>query len=254
MSEHEGHRKRLRDRAANTGLNGFEPHEVLELLLMETIPRRDVNPLAHALIRHFGSFSAVLDATREELMQVDGVGERTAEHLSRQPDYLAYYTRDRWERQTPVLSNIKEACEYCTSMFGRQQEESLGIVCLDARKAVVARQILAQGTIDEAPVYPRMVAEAALRMHAYAVILVHNHPSGQLEPSQGDIMVSDQVRRALQTLEITLLDHIIVAGPKAVSLAAKGYIGAPKWNQQSAAARPPIELSAAADKGDHLIP
>lgn len=256
MSEHTGHRKRLRDRAERTGFTGFQPHEVLELLLMETIPRRDVNPLAHALIEHFGSFSAVLDATREELMQVPGVGERTAEHLSRQPDYLSYYMQDRWERQTPVLSNIREACDYCTSMFGRQREESLGILCLDARKSIIARQILVRGTVGEAPVYPRMVAEAALRMHASAVILVHNHPSGVLEPSAEDIKVSEQVRCALETLEIKLLDHIIVAGPRAVSLASLGCIRSPEDMVQNVVSfpQPTVSAALAADRGDAPLP
>lgn len=256
MSEHEGHRKRLRDRAARTGLEGFQPHEVLELLLMETIPRKDVNPLAHALIRHFGSFSAVLDATREELMQVDGVGERTAEHLSRQPDYFAFYSRDRWERDETMLSNTHEACEYCKTMFGRQREEAMAVVCLDARKVVISRQILVKGTVDETPVYPRMVAELALRMHACSVILVHNHPSGSTDPSPADIEVSEQVHRALQTLEIALLDHIIVAGPHALSLASHGYFRFAAGNIQFSSffGKTPVPLPNAADRKDNLVP
>ena len=224
MSEHAGHRKRLRERADKTGLTGFQPHEVLELLLMETIPRKDVNPLAHALIEHFGSFSAVLDAAREDLMQVDGVGERTADHLSSLPHLFAYYSQDRWERSSPTLVTPGQACEYCISMFGRQREESFGIVCLDAQRSVIARQILSRGTVDEAPAYPRMVAEAALRYHAHSVIMVHNHPSGMLVPSEGDLAVSEQIGRALAALEIHLVDHVIVAGPRAVSLVQAGFI------------------------------
>ena len=224
MSEHQGHRKRLRERANRTGLAGFQPHEVLEMLLSETIPRRNVNPLAHALIERFGSFSAVLDASKEALMQVEGVGEHTADHLCRQPDYYAYYEYDRWAREKAELLTVQRACNYCTSMFGRQQEEALAIVCMDVRKAVIAHQVLSVGTVDEAPIYPRMVAEAALRYHAHSVILVHNHPSGSAEPSVGDVEVSRRVSDALQTLEIKLVDHIIVAGPQALSLKEAGYL------------------------------
>ena len=256
MSDHTGHRKRLRDRAEETGLDGFQPHEVLELLLMETIPRRDVNPLAHALIERFGSFAGVLDAKREELMQVDGVGERTAEHLSRQPDYLSYYMKDRWERSGVPLLTPAQTCAYCTSMFGRQREESLGIVCLDVHRRVILHKILVQGTIDEAPVYPRMMAEAALRFHAHSVILVHNHPSGVLRPSRGDLQITEQVSNALSTLEIELLDHIIVAGPRAISLIQEGYI---LRGEEKDARRMPIRLvkreplNAAADPSEDRL-
>ena len=224
MSEHQGHRKRLRERANRTGLDGFQPHEVLEMLLSETIPRRDVNPLAHALIERFGSFSAVLDASKEELMQVDGIGEQTAAHLCRQPDYYAYYEYDRWQRKREELTSVQRACNYCTAVFGRQQTESLAIICLDVRKAVITHRVLSVGTVDEAPIYPRIVAEAALRYHAHSVILVHNHPSGEVDPSVGDVEISRRVSDALQTLEIKLVDHIIVAGPQAFSLSEAGYL------------------------------
>lgn len=223
MSEHDGHRKRLRERANSTGLEGFQAHEVMELLLSETIPRKDVNPLAHELIDHFGSLAGVLDARKEELMQVKGVGERTAAHLALQVEILRYYQRDRWGEK-PRLNNRYEAGEYCTALFGRQQVEAMRLVCLDVHKSVLASEVIAVGTVDETPVYPRTVVEAALRYHAHSVILVHNHPSGEVEPSQGDVYVSAQVERALRLVNIDLLDHIIVAGDRYTSLCDMGLV------------------------------
>ena len=147
MSEHVGHRKRLRERAVRTDLEGFQPHEVLELLLSETIPRKDVNPLAHALIDRFGSFSGVLNAGREELLQVPGVGERTADHLSMQVSFFRYYRHDRW-RDRPRLNTRRDAGEYCTTLFDRQLTESMRLICLDVHKAVLASEVLAVGTVD----------------------------------------------------------------------------------------------------------
>lgn len=243
MAEHDGHRQRMRDRAEKTGLKGFQPHEVLELLLAETIPRRNVNPLAHALIDRFGSFSAVLDARKEELMQVSGVGEKTADHLTRQTDYYMYYMRDRWGEK-PKLDTRHKAGQYCTTMFGRQQVESMVMVCLDVHRAVIAYETLATGTIDEAPLYTRTVVECALRYHAHSVLLVHNHPSGSVEPSRGDMMVSQQVARALDTVDIQLMDHIVVAGDRYASLEQAGGLGRRKQSVQL------YPLDSAADSED----
>lgn len=225
MSEHEGHRKRLRERAAQTGLEGFQPHEVLELLLSETIPRKDVNPLAHALIDRFGSFSGVLNAAREELLQVPGVGERTADHLSMQVAFFRYYRHDRW-RGRPRLNTRRDAGEYCTTLYDRQLTERMYLICLDVHKAVLASEILAIGTVDETPVYPRAVVECALRHHAHSAILVHNHPGGSLDPSQGDIRITALLEQALGVVGIELLDHIIVAGESYASMRTLGLVPA----------------------------
>ena len=223
-SGHEGHRKRLRQRARATQLEGFQPHEVLELLLTYAIPRQDVNPLAHALIDRFGSLSGVLDASAAELEQVPGMGESAAVLLSSLVGVFAAYQKDRWGEK-PRLTNRALAGEYCTALFARQQVESIVLICLDVHKTVIAAETLMRGTVDETPLYPRSVVECALRHRAHSVLLAHNHPSGVLTPSRGDIDVSIQVGNALKPVEIELLDHIVVAGSEYCSLYALGYLG-----------------------------
>ena len=211
-SEHDGHRARLRSRAEETNLQGFQPHEVLELILMETIPRKDVNPLAHILLSHFGdSFAEVLDAKKEQLMEVPGIGEATAQHIAGLRDIFAYYQKDRW-KERPRLLNYGTAGEYCTSLFGRQREESVKLVCLDAQMNVLAVETLSVGTLAETSLPVRRVVESAIRHNAHSVILTHNHPSGILEPSKEDFEATKCVELALRTIEVRLMDHFIVAG------------------------------------------
>ncbi len=211
-NEHDGHRIRMRQRAEETNLAGFQPHEVLELILMETIPRRDVNPLAHILLSHFGnSFASVLDAKKEQLMEVPGIGEATAQHIAGLRDIFAYYQKDRWGEK-PCLPTYGAAGKYCTSLFGRQREESLKMVCLDAQFNVLATETLSHGTLDETQLYTRQVVECAIRHNAHSVILTHNHPGGAVMPSQADMDTTQVVENALKLIEVRLLDHFIVAG------------------------------------------
>lgn len=226
MAEHDGHRERMRQRARETDMRGFQPHEVLEFLLMYAIPRRDVNPLAHKLIERFGSLSGVLDARPEELMQVPGVGENAATLLSSLVSVFSAYQRDRW-RKRPCLSSRKEAGEFCTALFSRQKVESVAIVCLDVHKAVLASEMLTQGTVSETPLYPREVVAYALRHQAHSVILAHNHPSGDTRPSMDDLRITLEIRDALRTMDITLEDHFIIAGSRFTSLWQTGALSEP---------------------------
>ena len=226
MAEHDGHRERMRQRARETDMRGFQPHEVLEFLLMYAIPRRDVNPLAHKLIERFGSLSGVLDARPEELMQVPGVGENAATLLSSLVSVFSAYQRDRW-RKRPCLSSRKEAGEFCTALFSRQKVESIVIVCLDVHKAVLAREMLTQGTVSATPLYPREVVAYALRHQAHSVILAHNHPSGDTRPSMDDLRITLEIRDALRTMDITLEDHFIIAGSRFTSLWQTGALSEP---------------------------
>lgn len=226
MAEHDGHRERMRQRARETEMRGFQPHEVLEFLLMYAIPRRDVNPLAHALIEHFGSLSGVLDARPEELMQVPGVGENAATLLSSLVSIFSIYQQDRW-RDRPGLNTRREAGEFCTTLFARQKVESMVLVCLDVHKAVLASETLSQGTVSETPLYPREVISYALRHHAHSVLLAHNHPSGDTRPSAEDVAITHEIRDALRPLGIALEDHFIVAGSKFTSLWQMGLLSRP---------------------------
>lgn len=226
MAEHDGHRERMRQRVRETDMRGFQPHEVLEFLLMYAIPRRDVNPLAHKLIKRFGSLSGVLDARPEELMQVPGVGENAATLLSSLVSVFSAYQRDRW-RKRPCLFSRKEAGEFCTALFSRQKVESVAIVCLDVHKAVLASEMLTQGTVSETPLYPREVVAYALRHQAHSVILAHNHPSGDTRPSMDDLRITLEIRDALRTMDITLEDHFIIAGSRFTSLWQTGALSEP---------------------------
>jgi len=199
------------------GLDGFQPHEVLELLLTYAIPQRDVNALAHSLIRHFGSFAAVLEATPQELTQVSGVGERTAAMLSMIPPLARYYERSRYGAR-PRLSNFREMGEYLKTLYFGEHSEVMYLLCLDTGGALIKVAEMARGTIDETPIYPRIVVESALRFKAHSVVLAHNHPAGTLSASGSDIATTQAVVNALDPIGIRVIDHIIVAGDDYISL------------------------------------
>ena len=183
MSEkavHAGHRARMRERFMKEGLSGFSEHEVLEFLLMFAIPQRDVNPLAHRLIDRFGSLSAVLESSPAELTRVDGVGENAAALLSLMPQLMGYYQHSAMGRK-PVITNLAEARKYAGALFFGLHEERVYMICVDQSGRVLHPALMHRGTIDQVQIYPREVVETALRYHAHAVLLAHNHPSGVID-------------------------------------------------------------------------
>lgn len=214
---HAGHRERIRQRFREQGLSGFAEHEVLELLLTFAIARKDVNPLAHELIAQFGSLSAVLEADERELMRVNGVGENTAALLSMMPELFGCYQRSAMGEK-PCVSNLSEAKVYCRSLFSGAHEELVYALCLDQCGRVLHPALLRRGTVNEVAIYPREVVEIALRHRAHAVLLTHNHPSGQVRPSQADIGVTIRIAKALETIGIPMLDHLIFAGETLYSM------------------------------------
>ena len=222
---HAGHRDRLKERMFREGLQGFSPHEVLELLLCFAIPQRDVNPLAHALLATFGSLSAVLEADVQALQECPGVGRNAAALLTMMPQLAGYYARDRFQER-PTLGNAGQAGEYCATLFWGMRNEVVYLICLDARNRVIHPALLQNGTIDQSPVYPRDVVEMALRHHAHAVLLAHNHPSGSLLPSAADYAVTRRVIAALQAVDVRVVDHIIVSAEGFMSMAQQGIQGA----------------------------
>ena len=220
---HEGHRQRLRDRFLQDGLDGFAPHEVLELLLYYAIPQRDVNPLAHGLINHFGSLHGVFDATPEQLMQVEGIGPYAAAfvHL-----IMPLYRQIEFSRmgQKPVLKNRKDAQAYCINLLSGLHLEHFYILALDAHTQLLGAVLIGKGSISEVPAYPRLAVEAAIKYKAHSVILSHNHPGGSLQPSDADLQVTSRLSQVLSGIDVLVLDHIIVAGSQAGSLVQMGYI------------------------------
>ena len=224
MSIHDGHRQRLKQRFLEEGLESFTDIQVLELLLFFSVPRQDTNPIAHALPDHFGSLYQVLEAPVEELRKVKGVGEQSALLLSLMNDVARYFQVDRTMREK-ILPTVQACGEYLVPFFFGRNVETVFLLCLDAKCKVLCCKEVGQGSVNSAGISVRKIVETALAANATTVVLAHNHPSGVLTPSRGDIDVSIQVGNALKPVEIELLDHIVVAGSEYCSLYALGYLG-----------------------------
>lgn len=220
---HEGHRKRLKERFEKEGLDCFEPHQVLELLLFFSIPRRDTNPIAHQLIKKYGSLSGVFEADLKDLASTSGIGENTSILLTLIPNLARRYMKDKW-RDKPELNSSTKAGEYAVTLFAGLIYEAFYVICLDAQNKVNFTELAHEGTINEAPIYPRIIVETALRHKANSVILAHNHPGGSLNPSRADIEATRKIKSALEGISIKVVDHIIVCGEKYISFAEKGLL------------------------------
>ena len=219
---HGGHRARLKQRYLSQGLDGFADHEALELLLTYAIPRADVNPLAHRLLEHFGSFHAVLDAEVSELTEVAGVGESTALLLRLLRDMNRRYLMDAREKR-PKLDNAEAAGRLFVPCFYGIREERVYAAFLDDELRLLHCRLLFEGGIDFAPVNVRKLVEAAIREQATGIVLAHNHPAGQAIPSLEDREATLQIRNALEAVQIRLLDHIIVSGEEFISMEECGH-------------------------------
>lgn len=220
---HEGHRERLKSRFREEGLDSFNQHQVLELLLFYTIPRRNTNDIAHSLINRFGSLSGVLDAGYEHLTKEAGLSPNTATFLSLLPDLCRRYLNDKWGDK-PQLNSTSKAGEYVKTLFHGRPYEAFYIICLDAQNQVNHAALVHEGTIDSAQIYPRLIVEAALRHKAASVILAHNHPGGSLQPSSADLDATKKIKSACETIQVSVVDHIIVAGEKYFSFADRSLI------------------------------
>ncbi len=217
MSIHDGHRQRLMERFNKEGLDHFDPVQVLELLLFYSIPRRDTNEIAHALINRFGSVSRVMDASLEELMQVPGVGRNTAVFLHLAKQAGRYYQVDS-TRKGAVVKDTEDCGQYLLPYFIGRQKETVFLLCLNANCNVISCREVGEGEINSAVISPRRVVEIALTEKASTVVLAHNHPSGVALPSREDVLVTQRLAAALAAVEVTLFDHLIVAGDDFVSL------------------------------------
>jgi len=223
MSYLEGHRQRLRDRFNTSGLGAFEDHEVLELLLTYAVPRKDVKPIAHALLARFGSLSNVLDAPTAELVKVDGVGETGATLLHLMPALTRRYLRDRWGHK-PQLNTREDLGRFVVDELASATNEVFLLVLLTHENHVLRALPLHEGSLASAPVYPRLVVEAALRHQAAKVVLAHNHPGGVAHPSDEDLSVTHTLVSVFDALGVPVIDHIIVAGPRTFSMAEAGLL------------------------------
>lgn len=223
---HKGHRGRLKMRFLKEGLDGFEDHQVLELLLFQTIPRLDTNPVAHSLIQRFGSLSAVLEADTKDLASVDGVGLNAAAFLSMIPQVTRRYFIDRIKHSRKPLTSSETASEYLVPLMAGRTEEVFYVICLDSRLRVLYPALISEGTVKDAFVHPRHVVEAAVRHKAASVLLAHNHPGGTVSPSNHDHSITRRLVQALGNIDIKVVDHVIVAGDQIYSFAREGTLPA----------------------------
>jgi len=217
------HRKRLRARFLEGGAQAMPDYELLELVLFRAIPRRDVKPLARALLDQFGDFNGVLSAPPERLAQVSGVGEAVICELKVIEAAAHRLSRAR-VMQRQVISSWDALLDYCHTSMAHRETEQFRVFFLDRKNVLIADEEQAKGTVDHVPVYPREVVKRALHLNASALILVHNHPSGDPTPSQADIAMTAQVSAAAEALGLTLHDHIIIGKSCELSFRAEGYL------------------------------
>lgn len=207
----EGHRHRVRERFLKGGRD-MADYELLEAYLMIAIPRRDVKPIAKALIAKFGSFADVINAPQSELLEMEGIGENSVFALKM---VSAAAVRMSWEQlkgaDLPVIGNMDMLIDYCRMSMCYQDVEEFRIIYLNSKNQVVDQEIQQKGTINHVSIHPREVVKAALEKKACAVIMVHNHPTGDATPSKADVEVTKNVKAALESMNIELHDHVVVS-------------------------------------------
>jgi DNA repair protein RadC len=205
-----GHRQRLRQRIFDNGPQSLADYEILEYLLFGAQPRGDVRPLAKALIAEFGNLAGVFQARREDLLRIKGLGEGSIAILQMVPEAARRMAREEI-MERPVLTNWRKLLDYCRIAMGRAKVEQFRVLYLDNRNRLIADEVQQQGTVDHAPVYPREVVKRALDLGASAIILVHNHPSGDPTPSKQDIEMTKLIRDACAKLGIAIHDHVVIS-------------------------------------------
>jgi DNA repair protein RadC len=205
----EGHRNRMRLRLLTTGADSLADHELIEMVLFIALPRRDTKKIARDLLSRFGSFAAVIAAPINDLRQIEGLGDAGIAALKTVQAAALRLSRAEL-RQRPLLNNWQKLMEYLNAVLAREQVEQFRILFLDSRNHLLADELQTRGTVNHTPVYPREVAKRALELHATALILVHNHPSGDPTPSRDDVAMTGEIKAALTALGIALHDHVIV--------------------------------------------
>lgn len=222
-SVHTGHRQRLRQRFEAEGLDHFTDVQVLELLLFYCIPRQDTNALAHQLLRQFGSLSQVLETGLDELKTVKGIGDNAAVFLKLIPAVARYYAVNKGQLQDAPLLTTEALGNYLLNYFHGQSNETVFLLCLDAKCKPLCCPKIGEGSVNSAGVPIRRVVEAALGANATTVVLAHNHPSGIALPSHDDILTTRRIAAALDAVEVVLADHLVVADGDFVSMLQSGY-------------------------------
>ena len=206
---HEGHRQRLREKYLKNGIGSFEDHEILELLLFYSIPRKNTNELAHTLIKRYGSLKAVLEADPFDILNEDNVGKQTAVHLRLIFEVAKKYLKEGNPKK-PVLLSSKQAGQYCMDLFVGENQEKVYLLCLNKQYKVIHTELISEGTTSQAVIFSDKAAKAALRHNANYVVVSHNHPGGSKQPSKSDIETTERLNKTFEALGIHMIDHIIV--------------------------------------------
>ena len=217
------HRQRLRARFMAGGAAALPDYELLELVLFRAIPRQDVKPLARAMMDCFGDFNRVISAPEARLREMKGVGDAVITELKIVEAAAQRLARARI-LQRHVVSSWDALIDYCHTTMAHRETEQFRVLYLDRKNVLIADEPQGQGTVDHVPVYPREVAKRALELNASALILVHNHPSGDPTPSGADIDMTAQITRACEALGLTLHDHLIIGKSTELSFRAEGYL------------------------------
>lgn len=205
-----GHRERARQKFLSVGADALADYELLELVLQIVLPRRDTKPLAKELIQKFGSFSGVFGATPARLAEVNGLGEVSTTNLKIIQAAAQRFARDRMTPDLPILGSWTALIDYCHAQMAFNNVEQFRILFLDKKNRLIADEVQQTGTVDHTPVYPREVIKRTLELSATALILVHNHPSGDPAPSSADVQMTRQINDVARPLGITVHDHIII--------------------------------------------
>ena len=223
---HKGHRERLKRKFLTTSGEDLEPHELLEILLFYALPQKNTNEIAHELLRTFGSVSGVLEADINDLIKIEGIKEHSATLLKLQLAVFRTYLKEKNDMKNRVLTE-EMVPGYVKSLFFGYKDEVMFAIMLDAEKRLISSVKLSEGTKHKAPLYSRELIRRVMEANADYIILAHNHPSGDVMPSKGDLHTTNVAEVALSYVNVRLLDHLVVAGEKYTSVL--GYMKRPKY-------------------------
>lgn len=224
-----GHRKRLRERLRRGGYVALQDYELLELILFRALPRGDVKPLARNLLAQFGDPSGVLSATEARLLEVTGIGQEVITEFRLIEAVALNFGQSRIMHK-PALANWNQMISYCRTKIAEKNKEEFHVLFLDKKNHIIADEMMGSGTVDHAPVYPREVIKRALELSASALILVHNHPSGDPTPSKADIDMTNKLYTLADQFNIVIHDHLIIGRVNEVSFKNLGLLEAPAPN------------------------
>lgn len=222
-NDQKGHRERLRQKYRAAGMDAFHDYEALELLLSYAIPRGDVKPAAKALLKTFGNIKGVIDADMADLEKIRGVGPASAVAIKLLKDLCALYLKQQ-AAEKPQITCTSELVNYCKASLGGVRDEQFRVIFLDAQNRIIDVETIQEGIVNQAVVYPRKVLENALRQKASAIILLHNHPSGNVRPSDADIRLTRTIQETARVLDILVHDHIIIGENRFFSFREEGIM------------------------------